>query len=81
MAKHKIQGPGPEKHTGMAILGLQQLLLILGSKTAVEFRDRVLENRVIAELISVKGMPAPDFIPECAPPQRREVLCKHVTTL
>ena len=34
----------------MAILGLQKMLLILGSKAAVEFRDRVLEsfNRVLA---------------------------------
>jgi hypothetical protein len=34
----------------MSILGLQKLLLILGSKAAVEFRDRVLEcfNRVLA---------------------------------
>ncbi len=34
----------------MPILGLQKLLLILGSKAAVEFRDRVLEcfNRVPA---------------------------------
>jgi hypothetical protein len=34
----------------MTILGLQKLLLILGSKAAVEFRDRVLEsfNRVLA---------------------------------
>ena len=34
----------------MPILGLQKLLLILGSKAAVEFRDRVLEcfNRVLA---------------------------------
>jgi hypothetical protein len=34
----------------MTILGLQKLLLILGSKAAVELRDRVLEcfNRVLA---------------------------------
>ncbi len=34
----------------MTILGLQKLLLILGNKAAVEFRDRVLEsfNRVLA---------------------------------
>ncbi len=34
----------------MAIMGLQKMLLILGSKAAVEFRDRVLEsfNRVLA---------------------------------
>jgi hypothetical protein len=35
----KIQGKRPEKYTHMTILGLQKLLLILGSKAAVEFRD------------------------------------------
>jgi hypothetical protein len=45
----KFKGKG-QKNTPCAILGLQKLLLILGSKAAVEFRDRVLEsfNRVLA---------------------------------
>jgi hypothetical protein len=46
----KFKGQGQRNTPCMTILGLQKLLLILGSKTAVEFRDRVLEcfNRVIA---------------------------------
>jgi hypothetical protein len=46
----KFKGKGQKNTPCMAILGLQKMLLILGSKAAVEFRDRVLEcfNRVIA---------------------------------
>jgi len=49
---HDLQfnGKGQKNTPCMSILGLQKLLLILGSKAAVEFRDRVLEcfNRVLA---------------------------------
>jgi hypothetical protein len=49
---HDLQfnGKGQKNTPCMTILGLQKLLLILGSKAAVEFRDRVLEcfNRVLA---------------------------------
>jgi hypothetical protein len=46
----KFKGQGQRNTPCMNILGLQKMLLILGSKAAVEFRDRVLEcfNRVIA---------------------------------
>ena len=46
----KFNGKGQKNTPCMSILGLQKLLLILGSKAAVEFRDRVLEcfNRVLA---------------------------------
>lgn len=46
----KFTGERQRNTPCMTILGLQKLLLILGSKAAVEFRDRVLEcfNRVIA---------------------------------
>ena len=46
----KFKGKGQKNTPCMAILGLQKMLLILGSKAAVEFRDRVLEsfNRVLA---------------------------------
>jgi hypothetical protein len=46
----KFNGKGQRNTPCMTILGLQKLLLILGSKAAVEFRDRVLEcfNRVLA---------------------------------
>jgi hypothetical protein len=39
----KFKGKGQRDTPCMTILGLQKLLLILGSKAAVEFRDRVLE--------------------------------------
>jgi hypothetical protein len=46
----KFNGKGQRNTPCMTILGLQKLLLILGSKAAVEFRDRVLEcfNRVLS---------------------------------
>jgi hypothetical protein len=46
----KFNGKGQRNTPCMTILGLQKLLLILGSKAAVEFRDRVVEcfNRVLA---------------------------------
>jgi hypothetical protein len=46
----KFSGERQRDTPCMTILGLQKLLLVLGSKAAVEFRDRVLEsfNRVLA---------------------------------
>jgi hypothetical protein len=46
----KFSGEQQRDTPCMTILGLQKLLLVLGSKVAVEFRDRVLEsfNRVLA---------------------------------
>ena len=46
----KFTGERQRNTPCMTILGLQKLLLILGSKAAVELRDRVLEcfNRVLA---------------------------------
>jgi hypothetical protein len=46
----KFKGRGQRNTPCMTILGLQKLLLILGSKATVEFCDRVLEcfNRVLA---------------------------------
>ena len=48
--KLKFNGKWQQTTPCMTILGLQKLLLILGNKAAVEFRDRVLEsfNRVLA---------------------------------
>jgi hypothetical protein len=39
----KFKGRGQRNTPCMTILGLQKLLLIMGSKTAVEFCDRVME--------------------------------------
>ena len=46
----KFEGKGQQNTPCATILGLQKLLLVLGSKAAVEFRDRVLEcfDRVLA---------------------------------
>ena len=46
----KFSGKGQKNTPCMTVLGLQKLLIILGTKASVEFRDRVVEcfNRVLA---------------------------------
>jgi hypothetical protein len=63
----KFTGKGQKPTPCMTILGLQKLLLILGTKASAEFRDRVLEcfNRVLAgdrTLIREIGPSLPYFI-------------------
>ena len=60
----KFKGRGQRNTPCMTILGLQKLLLMLGSKATVEFRDRVLEcfHRVLAgdhtSIREIKANPA-----------------------